>query len=123
MDQVRVAQYIDLQEAQIAAGMLQAQGLNVYLQNEQLGAVDWGIRQAIGGFGLWAPEDEAEEAKALLAETAAQAADFEPDPELAARPRPLSVRILGYVVYSWLGLAAVAVVFSIVAFLYRGFFG
>ncbi|MDQ0466215.1 hypothetical protein QO010_004008 [Caulobacter ginsengisoli] len=123
MDQVRIGRYIDLQEAQIAAGMLQAQGFAVHLQNEQLGAVDFLVRQAIGGFGIWVPEDEAEDAKAVLDEAAARAADFEPDPEIAARPRRLSVRILGYVVYAGLGLAALSMLFAIGSFLYRGFFG
>jgi hypothetical protein len=113
MDQVRIARYIDLQEAQIAAGMLQAQGFAVHLQNEQLGAVDFLVRQAIGGFGLWVAEDEEEDAKAVLADAAARAADFEPDPELAARPRPLSVRILAVVIYGFGALVILSVLFAI----------
>lgn len=113
MDQVRIARFIDLQEAQIAAGLLGSQGLNVHIQNEQLGAVDYLIRQAIGGFGLWVPEDEAEEAKALLAQTAHEAAAIEPDPELAARPKPLSVRIFGWAFYGVGALVIAAVIYSI----------
>lgn len=121
MDQVRVAQFIDLQEAQIAAGLLGSQGFTVHLQNEQLGAVDFLIRQAIGGFGVWVPEAEAEDAKAALAEAAAEAEAFEPDPEIALRPQRLSVRLLRWWVYGWLGLLALAALFVVLSTLYRGF--
>lgn len=113
MDQVRIARFIDLQEAQIAAGLLGSQGFSVHLQNEQLGAVDYLIRQAIGGFGLWVPEDEAEEAKILLAEAAEQAAEVERDPELAALPKPLTVRIFGWAFYATSGLVILAVIWSV----------
>jgi hypothetical protein len=123
MDQVRIARFIDLQEAQIAAGLLGSQGFDVHLQNEQLGAVDFLVRQAIGGFGLWVPEDQAVDAKAVLADAAAEAEAFEPDPEIAAKPRRLSVRLLGYWVFGWLGLAALLVVLGIGGALYRGLTG
>jgi hypothetical protein len=121
MDQVRIARYIDLQEAQIAAGMLQARGFAVHLGNENLGAVDFLIRQAIGGFGLWVPEVEAEDAKAVLAEAAVLAANTQPDPELAARPRPLSVKILGVVVFAVLGFLLVSAIFSVGGALLRAY--
>ena len=123
MDQVRIARFAVLQEAQIAAGFLGSQGFDVHVQNEQLGSVHYLWNQAIGGFGLWVPEDQAKEAKVLLAETKAQAADLEPDPEIAAKPRPLAVRLLGYWVFGWLGLAALLVVLGVGGALYRGLTG
>jgi hypothetical protein len=86
MDQVRIARFIDLQEAQIATGLLQSRGLTVYLQNEQLGALDFLIRQAIGGFGLWVRQDEVALANAVLSEATAGPIELEPDDEMEPDP-------------------------------------
>lgn len=123
MDQVRVARFAVLQEAQIAAGLLGSQGFQVHVQNEQLGSVHYLWNQAIGGFGIWVPEEEAEEARALLADTAAEAKEIEPDPELAAKPRPLAVRLLAYWVFGWLGLLALVFLYFLLTILTQAFTG
>lgn len=91
MDQVRIARFIDLQEAQIAAGLLQSHGLLVHVQSENLGAIDFLIRQAIGGFGLWVPEDEANEAKRILAEVRASDPEPDADPDETPSRAPVSL--------------------------------
>jgi hypothetical protein len=63
-----IARFADLAEAQIAASRLRAEGMQVLVQNEYWGGADFIMTIAMGGFRLWAPEDQAVEAKALISE-------------------------------------------------------
>jgi hypothetical protein len=63
---VEIRRFYGPEEAQVAASMLRAAGIEVLVQNEQLGMSDFIVRNAIGGFRLWVPEDDREEAYSLL---------------------------------------------------------
>lgn len=63
-----IARFADLAEAQIAASRLQSEGVRVLVQNEYWGGADFIMTIAMGGFRLWAPEDQAAEAEALISE-------------------------------------------------------
>jgi hypothetical protein len=63
---VEIARFDDLQEAQIAAGALRAVGLTPLLQNEQWGSVAFFMQRAMGGFRIWTPEEEADDARTLI---------------------------------------------------------
>lgn len=63
---VEVARFDDLQEAQIAAGALRGAGLTPLVQNEQWGSVAFFMQRAMGGFRIWTPEEEADDARALI---------------------------------------------------------
>lgn len=63
-----IARFADLSEAQIAASRLRAEGVQVLVQNEYWGGADFMMTIAMGGFRLWAPEADADEARDLLAE-------------------------------------------------------
>jgi hypothetical protein len=61
-----VAVFVDLQEAQIAAGALRAAGLAAEVFDGQLGAVYWIAQSALGGYRVVVPQAEAADALALL---------------------------------------------------------
>ena len=79
MSLTEIARFADLTEAQIAASRLRAEGVSVLLQNEYWGTSDFIMSIAMGGFRLWTPASEAEEARLLIAELRAAAPP--PDPE------------------------------------------
>lgn len=87
-----IARFADLAEAQIAASRLRAEGVPVLVQNEYWGGADYIMTIAMGGFRLWAPDDQAADAKALIAELRAASPapevdeDGEIDPGEAATP-------------------------------------
>jgi hypothetical protein len=66
MSLTEIARFADLAEAQIAASRLRAEGVPVLVQNEYWGGVDYLMTIAMGGFRLWAPDDQAADAKALI---------------------------------------------------------
>ena len=66
-----VARYFDLTEAQVAAGVLRASGLNQMLRDENTCSIDWSYLVALGGVSV--ETTDSEEAAALLS----SAADFE----------------------------------------------
>ena len=66
MSLTEIARFADLAEAQIAASRLRAEGVPVLVQNEYWGGVDYLMSIAMGGFRLWAPDDQAADAKALI---------------------------------------------------------
>ena len=76
-----IARFADLAEAQIAASRLRAEGVQVLVQNEYWGGADFIMTIAMGGFRLWAPEDQAADAKALIAQLRAAVPAPEPDDE------------------------------------------
>ena len=83
-----IARFADLTEAQIAASRLRAEGVQVLVQNEYWGGADFIMTIAMGGFRLWAPEDQAAEAKALIGELRAGS----PPPEEPEDDEPISPR-------------------------------
>ena len=64
---VQIARYADLREAQIAAGMLRAEGMLVALPEEQITQTNFLLSQAVGGCRLCVAEQDAEAALALIA--------------------------------------------------------
>jgi hypothetical protein len=81
-----IARFADLTEAQIAASRLRSEGVQVLVQNEYWGSADFIMTIAMGGFRLWAPEDQAGEAKALISELRAAM----PPPEESEDDEPVS---------------------------------
>jgi len=67
---VEVARFLDFTEAQAAAAALRASGMPVFMQNENWGQTEAYLQLAMGGFRLWTPEEEAEDARAFLASVA-----------------------------------------------------
>lgn len=92
---VEVARFIDLTEAQAASAALRASGVPVHLQNENFGQIEPHIQMGLGGFILWAPEEEAADARAFIV---ASRRDFAPAraplPEAAAPAQGLGVFLL-----------------------------
>ena len=66
MSLTEIARFADLTEAQIAASRLRAEGMSVLLQNEYWGTSDFLMSIAMGGFRLWTPAAEAQEARQLI---------------------------------------------------------
>lgn len=64
---VQIARYADLREAQVAAGMLRAQGMLVVLPEEQMIHTNFLLSQALGGCRLCVSEHDEEAALALIA--------------------------------------------------------
>lgn len=90
MSLVEVARFAGLQEAQIVAARLRADGYPVLVQNEYWGGADFTMAIAMGGFRVWAPESEAEDAKALIATFRTTAPDLDPEEaEHPTAPQPL----------------------------------
>jgi len=63
---VEVQRFASLPEAHIAAGMLRSAGIDATVCDTHYGAVFWMEQQALGGFRLTAPEDDVQDARALL---------------------------------------------------------
>lgn len=61
-----VASYIDPIEAQIARGLLAAEGIDAHVGDEQIALANWEWRLAIGGTKLRVPTEDAERARAVL---------------------------------------------------------
>ncbi len=74
---VRIAHLADMTEAQVAASALRASGIPVFLQNECHGGNFFHLQTALGGFGLWVPEEEAFDARAFVAERRSQPSEIE----------------------------------------------
>lgn len=65
---VTIAQYRDLPEAGLAKSKLEAAGIPCFLDNEYTVGVNWLYSNALGGVKLKVPEEDAEEAKAIIEE-------------------------------------------------------
>ena len=63
---IEIRRFYGPEEAQVAASMLRASGIDVLVQNEQLGMTDFLLRNAAGGFRLWVPEEDEDSALELL---------------------------------------------------------
>ncbi|MCR6664242.1 MAG: DUF2007 domain-containing protein [Luteimonas sp.] len=61
-----VASYTDPLEAQIARGLLQAEGIDAHLGDEHAALANWEWRLAIGGAKLRVPAGQVEQARAIL---------------------------------------------------------
>ncbi|MFT4252272.1 MAG: DUF2007 domain-containing protein [Caulobacter sp.] len=94
MSLTEIARFADLAEAQIAASRLRAEGVPVLLQNEHWGANDYLMTIAMGGFRLWAPDAEADEARRLIEDLRRAPADAETTPETSARPDVLGLGVV-----------------------------
>lgn len=81
MSLTEIARFADLAEAQIAASRLRAEGVPVLLQNEHWGASDYLMTIAMGGFRLWAPDSDADEARRLIEDLRGGALPQEPEPK------------------------------------------
>ncbi|CAN7527636.1 DUF2007 domain-containing protein [Pseudoxanthomonas sp. LjRoot143] len=67
---VTVASFLDPLEARIVHGRLTAEGIDAYLADEQQAINDWYMRQALGGVKIRVLREQAEEARALIAQLA-----------------------------------------------------
>lgn len=83
MSLTEIARFADLVEAQVAASRLRAEGMQVLVQNEHWGASDYLMTIAMGGFRLWTPDADAEEARRLIADLRGGEPAADPD-----RPGP-----------------------------------
>lgn len=61
-----VASYIDPVEAQIARGLLAAEGIDAHVGDEHLAIANWEWRLAIGGTKLRVPHQQTERAREIL---------------------------------------------------------
>lgn len=69
-----VASYIDPVEAQIARGLLAAEGIDAHVGDEHLAVANWEWRLAIGGTKLRVPAAQAQRARDVL--RAMEAGDY-----------------------------------------------
>ncbi len=63
---VIVARYVDPIEAQIAAGLLQAEGIAVHLGDQNMALANWEWRLAIGGVKLHVRDDQLAHAREVI---------------------------------------------------------
>lgn len=80
MDLVEIKRFLDLTEAQAAAAALRASGMPVHVQNEHYGQTEPYLQIALGGFGIYASEADAADARAYLATVHSEAAADGPAP-------------------------------------------
>ena len=101
---VIVARYVDPIEAQIACGLLQAEGIDVHLGDANMALANWEWRLAIGGVKLHVRDDQLEQAQDLIRRL--DAGEFqlgaEDDPE-AETPLP-TTRESGSSRLAWIAL-------------------
>ena len=83
---VTLKQYRDLSEAIVARSMLEASGIVVYLQDENLVRLDWQVSNFIGGIRLQVDASDVEAAKELLDQPVGDVIDMEGEAEFA-QPR------------------------------------
>ena len=62
-----VATFPDLPSAELAAGLLQAEGIPASIPNAQLVGIDWRLSNAVGGIVLKVPPEHEQRARELLA--------------------------------------------------------
>lgn len=61
-----VARYADPIEAQIACGLLQAEGIDVHVGDAHMALANWEWRLAIGGVKLHVPDHQLEQAREVI---------------------------------------------------------
>ncbi|CAN1560306.1 hypothetical protein MCEMIH16_02614 [Caulobacteraceae bacterium] len=105
---VEVKRFASLPEAHIAAGLLRSVGIDASVCDSHYGAVFWMEQQALGGFRLTAPEDDVQDARAMLGQNARTP---EPDDEAPVETPPTRLALaavlflLGGAAASYLALA------------------
>ena len=82
---VTVARFRDLPEAMLARGRLQSAGIDAFLADENYIRMDWFMSNMIGNMRLQVREDDAESAKAILAQQVPE--NFETDVENFEQPK------------------------------------
>lgn len=80
MGLVLFARFHELPQAQVVASALESAGLTPLVFDRHYGGVDWVAQSALGGYRLMLPEEEAADARAVLADLASQPADPEDQP-------------------------------------------
>jgi hypothetical protein len=80
MDLVEIKRFLDLTEAQAAAAALRASGMSIHVQNEHYGQTEPYLQIALGGFGIYAAEADARDARAYLAAVHSEATADLPAP-------------------------------------------
>ena len=86
---VEIGRFHDLHEAELAAALLRSAGIRAEVADHHLIGVDPLMQRAVGGLRVMAPDDEAADARAILARV--QAGEFvsdEPDDLPAAGDAP-----------------------------------
>jgi hypothetical protein len=78
---VVVASFTGMDEAVVARGMLQAQGIETFARNEHLVSIAWQLSQATGGVSLAVPAKDAERARELLGSRAMSTPEKESGPD------------------------------------------
>lgn len=72
-----VDRFLHPTDAHIAAGLLESEGIPVFLLGINHASANWLLSNALGGIQLQVPADHVEDAKRLLADTAAADEDVE----------------------------------------------
>jgi len=101
---VEVGRFHDLHEAELAAGLLRSAGIRAEVADHHLIGMDPLMQRAVGGLRVTVPDDEAADARAILARV--QAGEFisdEPDdlPSAAEGPARDMGLTLGVLAAPW----------------------
>lgn len=91
---VEVARFTTLSEAHVAAGALRATGVPAEVFDDGLGGVNWMMQQAVGGFRLVTPEQDAPEARAMISQMRNTPAPPDKTDVVAEAPKPKGLRRL-----------------------------
>jgi Putative prokaryotic signal transducing protein len=86
LDLVPVASYDSLSEAEVARSLLDAEGIDVVVQDQPLASLLPPVALANGGLTLLVAPDELERAREVLAAPDDAEADGDPDAEALAEP-------------------------------------
>ncbi|MBS1814154.1 MAG: DUF2007 domain-containing protein [Acidobacteria bacterium] len=84
---VTLASYRDISEALVARTLLEDAGIPVFLQDENLGRIHWGVSNAIGGIRLQIEAEHVEAATRLLHENVPADIVFDEDEEPYLQPK------------------------------------
>jgi len=81
-----VARYADPIEAQIACGLLEAEGIEVHVGDAHTALANWEWRMAIGGVKLHVRDDQLAQAREVIRKL--DAGEFALAPDEASEPQP-----------------------------------
>lgn len=71
---VKLVSVSSVEEALIIRGVLESNGIQVNIPNEQHASIDWAMIPALGGLAIQVPDDRLDEARQLLADLQAETA-------------------------------------------------